>query len=106
MQSLLDAGEKSKAKRSAADARAISTALEAFHENNGKYPPLDHRGISQLTTYLVPRYMKGLPATDAYDCPYLFVMDGSVAAIVSTGRNGFVVERAQIVAKGPALSSN
>jgi len=102
IQSLLDAGARSKAKRSVADAISISRALEAFRDGNGRYPPLDH-DLSKLTKYLVPKYIQTLPARDAYDQPYLVVMDGSVPAIVSTGRNGFAIERGQVVAEGPVL---
>src|ERR1700686_4461827 len=102
IQSLLVAGERSKVKRSTADAIVISRCLEAFRENNGRYPRLDQT-VGQLASYLEPKYIQHLPTKDAYDNPFVVVMDGSVAAIFSTGKNGFVVEREQVTAKGPVF---
>lgn len=102
IQSLLAAGERSKVKRSAADAFAISRALETFRSPYGCYPPMAH-DVGQLAAYLEPTYVRRLPVRDSYDSSYLVVMDGSVAAVVSTGRNGFVIERDKLVGEGPSF---
>ena len=92
IQSLLDAGERSKVKRSAADAIAISRCLEAFRKDNGRYPPLG-QSVGQVAGYLEPKYIRHLATKDSYGRPFVVLMDGSAAAVFSTGRNGFVVER-------------
>ena len=99
---LLAAGERSKVKRSAADARTISDAIERYRQTNGRYPPIG-RDLAQLAPALVPPYLKSLPARDVYGEPYLLLMDGSVPVVVSTGRNGFAFERGEMIAKGPAF---
>ena len=92
IENVLKAGERSENKRSAGDARSISYALEDFREKTGAYPPMD-RGIAGLPQYLEPTYMRNLPTTDMYGRPFIVFRDASGAAVVSTGRNGFVVRR-------------
>lgn len=99
IQNLLAAGERSKNKRSLADARGISDALERFREANGQYPPVTGEA-AQLTPYLVPKYLRALPTHDLYDRPYLVAKAGSVDVVISTGRNGFVV-RGREMLQGP-----
>jgi hypothetical protein len=96
IQNLLQAGEASKNKRSIAEARNIADALEKFHGATGKYPPLD-RGVAALTPYLEPKFTRHVSITDAYARPYIVFLDDSGPAIVSTGRNGFVVRKTGVL---------
>ena len=95
MQSLLDAFLGSHTKRSIADCRTISTALEAYRTKVGNYPPLE-AGVEGLKEHLVPAYLRVLPERDAFDRPYLLLMKGTNVAVVSTGRYGVVVEAGRI----------
>jgi len=96
IQSLFDAGARSKAKRTVADCRSISTALESYRTAEGRYPPLDGN-VDHLATYLVPRYIKELPTRDMSNKPYLVVLDGTRAAVISPGRYGVVVEAGNVI---------
>jgi len=91
VQSLLDAGARSKAKRTAADCRTISAALEQYRAVNGHYPPFDG-AIEHLKPYLVPRYIRVLPTHDMSGQPLLVVLNGAEAAVVATGRYGCVIQ--------------
>jgi hypothetical protein len=90
---LLEAGKASKNKRAFAEARNISDALERYREANGRYPPLD-TGIAGLTKHLVPQFTRGIQIQDAYGRGYIVCSDTSgVAAVISTGQNGYLVRR-------------
>jgi len=96
IQNLLNAGERSKNKRSLADASTISDALDRFRETTGSYPPIAG-DAAKLKPYLEPTYLRSLPTRDIYDRPYLVATDGSIALIISTGRNGFAVRGRRIL---------
>lgn len=96
IQSLFDAGARSKAKRAVADCRTISAALESYRTAEGQYPPLDGN-VDHLATYLVPRYVKQLPIRDMSNKPYLVVLDGTRAAVISPGRYGVAVEAGIVI---------
>jgi type II secretory pathway pseudopilin PulG len=100
IQNLLEAGERSKNKRSFADARTISDAIEQFREVAGQYPPVTG-DATKLKPYLEPTYLRAVPTHDIYDRPYLVMMDGAVAVVISTGRNGFAVGRRKML-QGPS----
>jgi hypothetical protein len=99
---LLYVAEQSKSVRSAADASTISHALETYRQANGRYPPIV-RDVTQLTPALAPTYVRVVPSQDIYGTPYLVLMDGDVPAVISTGKNGFVFERGELIANGPAF---
>ena len=95
-QSLLDAGARSKSKRTAADCRTISHALEQYRAANGHYPPIDGQ-IDHLIPYLVPQYLQQVPTRDMANQPFLVVLNGSEAAVISTGKYGVVVQAEKII---------
>jgi type II secretory pathway pseudopilin PulG len=95
VQSLLDAGARSKARRTAADCRTISTAIEQFRSTTGHYPPLDG-DVEHLVPLLVPRYLQNLPTRDMAGQPFLVVMNGSRVAVIATGKYGAVAELGKI----------
>ena len=96
IESLLDAGARSKAKRKAADCATISTALEHYRTSNGRYPPLDG-DIEHLVPYLVPRYVKQLPLRDVSGQPFLVVTNGSRVAVIATGKYAVVAEDGKLI---------
>lgn len=98
IQSLLDAGTRSKSKRTAADCRIISTALESYRMAEGQYPPLDGN-VEHLARHLVPRYIKQLPTRDMDNQPYLVVLNGTRATVISTGKYGVAVEAGTVIRK-------
>jgi type II secretory pathway pseudopilin PulG len=96
MQSLLNAIDASTSKRGIADCKVISVALEEYRKAHGQYPPLEG-GVEDLSAYLVPAYLGSVPTRDALGQPYLVFMHGPIAAVVSTGRHGIVVEANRVV---------
>lgn len=96
LQNLLTATVRSKAKRTVADARSISLALEKYRQEKGGYPPLDGRTES-LSPYLVPTYLRRLPSVDSFGQPYVVCMRGETAAVVAAGQYGAIVEGGEVV---------
>jgi hypothetical protein len=97
------AGEASKNKRAAGDARSVSAALERFRNEHGAYPPVAGE-IGALQPFLAPKFMRSVPTIDAYGRPFLLLRDRSGLAIVSTGRNGFVVREGVVSSADPFLA--
>ena len=64
---LLTAMELSKQKRSMADMRTLAVATEAYGTDKNEFPP--GSTASDLTSALVPTYMKSVPAADAWGTP-------------------------------------
>jgi type II secretory pathway pseudopilin PulG len=95
----LDAMKRSWAKRTAADCRTLSQALEAFRADNGHYAPLDG-DIEHLRPYLTPQYLRQLPIRDMSNQPSLVVLNGSHAAVVSVGQNGAAAEAGSLIRGG------
>ncbi len=95
MQSLLDGFLRSHTKRSIADCRTISSALEAYRSANGRYPPLEN-GVEGLKAHLVPQHLRVLPERDSFNRPYLVFTNGPTAVVLSTGRYGVVVEGGRV----------
>jgi len=93
-QSMLDAGAASKMKRSIGNAMTISSALETFRNDNGRYPPV--LSGEQLAQSLTPKYLRTVP-TDVYGRPYVIAMNGTAAAVISVGRGGFVVQKQKLI---------
>src|SRR4051794_19406841 len=89
-QSVLDAGEASKMRRSIGNAIALSAALEKVRDNTGSYPPSLYS--SQLSQSLTPTYLRTIP-TDVHGRPFIVAMTGTVPAVMSLGRGGFMVQK-------------
>ena len=100
---LLTAMQRSKQKRTMADARTIATAWEARATDLNKYNaagsvslPGNDAGLSNLTTYLAPTYVKTFPNKDGWGNAWGVYVDqawgATIAAqqyaIVSGGKDG------------------
>ena len=96
---LLQAMHRSHAKRSAADCRSISDAIEHYRLDHGQYPPLDGN-VEHLRPYLVPRYLKGLPTRDMWNQPLLVVMNGPRVTVISIGHYGAAAEAGALIRDG------
>jgi type II secretion system protein G len=107
---LLTAMQRSKQKRSMADARTIATAWEARATDINKYNaagalslPAKDAGLANLTLYLSPTYVKTFPDKDGWGNKWGVYVDqdwgGSVAAqqyaIVSGGKDGAIQATAE-----------
>ncbi|HVE70211.1 MAG TPA: type II secretion system protein GspG [Thermoanaerobaculia bacterium] len=64
---LLTAMERSKQKRTTADLRTLATATEAYATDHNQYPK--GSSASELSSVLVPTYMKTVPALDGWGTP-------------------------------------
>jgi len=101
IRSMLDAYVRSTAKRTAAECQILSGALEHYRNDHGRYPPLPGN-IGDLEAFLVPKYLKHVPTHSlASGEPLLVVLHGDRAAVVATGRYGFVVENETLVGRPP-----
>jgi type II secretion system protein G len=102
---LLTAMQRSKQKRTMADLRTIATAWEARATDLNRYNaagslslPGSGAGLSNLSAYLAPTYVKTFPDKDGWGNPWGFYIDqawgGSTAAqvyaIVSGGKDGSI----------------
>ena len=100
---LLTAMQRAKQKRTMADARTIATAWEARATDLNKYNaagsvslPGNDAGLSNLTTYLAPTYVKTFPNKDGWGNAWGVYVDqawgATIAAqqyaIVSGGKDG------------------
>jgi type II secretion system protein G len=101
---LLTAMQRSKQKRTMADMRTIATAWEARATDLNKYNaagaitsfPSNDAGLSNLSTFLAPTYVKTFPTKDGWGNPWGVYVDqawgGTIAAqvyaIVSGGKDG------------------
>lgn len=99
LQGLFEDMHRSWAKRTAADCRTISAALEQFRAENGHYPPLDGN-LEHLQAYLSPKYLRQIPMHDMSNRPFLVVMNGSRAMVISVGRYGAAAEAGTVIS-GP-----
>ena len=99
IQQLLDGMRRSWSKRTAAYCASISAALEEYRAEKGDYPPLDGN-VEHLSRYLAPRYLRHLPTRDMSDQPYLVVLNGSKAAVISVGVYGAAVEEKKLIRGG------
>jgi type II secretory pathway pseudopilin PulG len=64
---LLTAMQRSRQKRTMADMRSVSTALEAYATDKNEYPHADD--VAGLTTFLVPTYIRSMPRLDGWTHP-------------------------------------
>jgi hypothetical protein len=78
------------------EALTPSTEHESYRKANGKYPSLAD-GVGHLATELTPRFARDIQQKDAYGREYIVLSDTSGVAVVSTGRNGYVVRRGSVV---------
>ena len=88
---VIEALEKAKRKRTIADLRAISMALEArLVDVGGGYPTTggDWREATTLGEALVPDYLGTIPAEDGWGHPLLYWSDGQAYRLVSPGKDG------------------
>src|SRR3954449_12002963 len=99
LQEMLEAKKRSWSKRIAADCRSISAALESYRGDHGSYPPLDGK-IEHLTPYLTPNYLRQLPTRNMSGQPYLVVLNGARATVISVGSHGAAVEAGDLIAGG------
>jgi hypothetical protein len=84
---LMLAFQRSRQKRSMADMRIISTAVESYGTDHKSYPAA--RGITELARLLEPAYVKSLPRNDAWGYPFDYVR-----VILPKGEEGFVIRTA------------
>ncbi|HEY4642995.1 MAG TPA: hypothetical protein VII75_16770 [Thermoanaerobaculia bacterium] len=104
LQSLLEGYVASTIKRSMANARTISTALEHYKQDNGRYP--DVSDSAQLSSALVPKYIREVP-TDMYSGrPYVVISADTVPAIIAPGRGGFIVQKGEVLFFEPYRRGN
>jgi type II secretion system protein G len=102
---LLTAMQRSKQKRTMADMRTIATAWEARATDLNKYNaagalslPGTSAGISNLTNFLAPTYVKSFPSKDGWGNQWEAYIDqawgsataAQVYAIISGGKDGGV----------------
>jgi type II secretion system protein G len=99
---LLTAMQRSKQKRTMADARTIATAWEARATDVNRYNaagftmPGSSLSVDNLTSFLAPTYVKTFPQRDGWGTPWEFDADQAWAAataaqeyiIRSYGKNG------------------
>jgi len=90
---VLTAMDRSRQKRTMADIRTISTAIEAYETDHPDWKP-PRRGYlaADLASMLQPSYVKVLPKKDGWDRPFhvaLWTVDGGASyRIWSLGRDG------------------
>lgn len=93
-QSLLDGYKRSMAKRAAADCRVLSTAIETYRRDHGRYPTIDG-DLDHLGRDLDPTYLRVMPRGN-FRSPYLVVINGTRAAVIAVGSDGVMVEGGSI----------
>jgi type II secretory pathway pseudopilin PulG len=64
---LLTAMQRSKQKRTMADMRSVSTAVEAYATDTNQYPKV--ASYDDLQPLLVPKYIRSLPTRDGWNNP-------------------------------------
>jgi type II secretion system protein G len=74
---LLNAINRGRQKRTMADIRSIGTALEAYSVDFNFYPKTSAAVVSELTTYLMPTFIKRLPLNDGWNQALDVQMDGN-----------------------------
>ncbi len=89
---LLTAMQRSKQKRTMADMRSVSTAVEAYGTDNNGYPNV--ASLDELRPMLTPKYMKAMPSVDGWGHPFRYAcveeQEGRCTAYVvgSGGKDG------------------
>ena len=101
VQELLEAKKKSWAMRNAANCVSISRALEHYRVEHGVYPPLSG-GVEHLREYLTPKYLSQVPTLDASGQPFLVVLNGPRAVVISVGPYGAAAQSGNLIRGGGA----
>lgn len=97
---LLNAVDRGKQKRTMADLRSISTAIESYAVDNTIYPVA--ADIATLSINLEPLYITNVPPNDAWGRNFLFNSDGLDYTIGSGGKDGGALT---VVAGGGATNN-
>jgi len=92
--SLLEGYVAGTIKRSMANARTISTALEHYKQDNGHYPNVS--SSAQLSSALVPKYIREIPADMYSGRPFVVIRTDAGPAIIAAGRGGFIVQKGEV----------
>jgi type II secretion system protein G len=75
---LLNAINRGRQKRTMGDIRTLATAVEAYTVDFGFYPKIGDGNVSaQLVTYLVPTFLRKLPARDGWNNDLKWNGDGT-----------------------------
>src|SRR5689334_4920895 len=90
--SAIEAGRASKSIRALSEAMTISSALEAYRRDNGRYP-----SVASVQAALVPKYLRGLSTDQLTGQPYRIVMTDGAPEVIGVGRGGFVVKGGAVV---------
>ena len=87
---LVQAIERGRQKRTMADLRSLSAAIEAYSVDENRYPQPHGKWLEAgaLAGDLVPTYIRELPTTDGWDHPVLYWSDGEHYRLVSPGKDG------------------
>ena len=75
-----------RAKRTAADIRAIATAVESYDVDHNCYPA--GASLAGVRDLLTPTYIRSVPMRDCWDRPIQFSCDGSRYELRSLGSDG------------------
>ena len=102
---IFNAIERAKQRRTMADLRSLSTALETYGADHNRFPPssaftlpsglaLPNVNIAFASNYLVPTYIKEVPRIDGWRNPLLYSVtaDGNDYGIRSCGKDGLPEE--------------
>lgn len=99
---LLEAIQRGKQNRTAADLRTVATALETWSIDHGGYPPTDGwTEVEELAEQLEPSYVDSLPGVDGWDGPLYYRSDGATYQLASAGRDGVLEDPP---ARGPVTT--
>src|SRR5438132_12899100 len=75
---LLNAIQRGKQKRTMADMRAVGTAVEAYSVDTNLYPS-GASGLSTISSYIEPIYIKKLHVNDGWSNPFDYVSTANQA---------------------------
>jgi len=101
----MTARQRSCQRRTMADIRSVSTAVEAYGTDKNGYPQV--QSYDELTPLLVPTYIRLFPQRDGWNHPFRYactkMQDGNCAAyaIGSAGRDGVFAQDLRAYAAGP-----
>lgn len=97
---LLNAVDRGKQKRTMADIRSVSTAVESYAVDNTLYPV--GNTVSAISASLEPLYIANVPPDDAWGRNFVITSDGLDYTIGSGGKDGGALN----VIGGPTSSYN
>ena len=84
--SLRSGGDRGKAKRTMADMRSLSIAIEAYRDERGSYP--DATAIDELAPQIEPAFLRRAPRRDGWGAAFEVRSGGGGFTIRSTGGEG------------------